>query len=123
MGFNSAFKGLNALKKELFIRAIMKKPVSNQTDYNHFYRTEESQLPIHKIKRYVIKTVNSSHSASYTASKNEGKNSIDIVSLPELPVCEHEVKTSNRRTRNFFTRTQCFSVAVSARGQRLHKRS
>jgi len=101
----------------------MKKPVSNQADYNHFYRTEESQLPIHKIKHYGIQTVRSSLSASYTACKNEGKNSIDIVSLPELPVCEHEVKTSHRRTRNFFTRTQSFSVAVSARGQRLHKRS
>jgi len=97
----------------------MRKPVSNQADYSHFYRTEESQLMVHKITRYRIKTVRFSHSASYTASKNEGKNSIDIVSLPELPVCGHEMKTSNC----FFTRTQRFSVAVSARGQLLHKRS
>jgi len=71
----------------------MRKLVSNQTDYSHFYRTVESQLMIHRIK-----SVRSSHSASYTASKNEGKNSIDIVSLRELPVCGHETKTSNRRT-------------------------
>ena len=31
-------------------------PVSNQADYNHFYRTEESQLLIHKITSYRIKT-------------------------------------------------------------------
>jgi len=103
---------LNIFKKEICISVIMRKPVSNQTDCNHFYRTEESQLLIHEITLYRIKTVRFSHSASYITSKNEGKNSVDIVSLPELPFCKLEKKTSNRRTRSCFTDTQRLSVAV-----------
>ena len=114
---------LNTFKKELYISVIMRKPVSNQADYNHFYRTEESQLLIRKITRYRIKTVTFSRSASYITSKNEGTQSVDIISLPELPVCDLKMKTSGRRTRSFFTRAQRISVAVSAKGQWLHKRS
>jgi hypothetical protein len=89
---------LNTFKKELYISVIMRKPVSNQTDYNRFYRTEDSQLLICKITRYRIKRVKFNRSASYTTSKNEGKHSVGIISLPELPVCDLKMKIPGRRT-------------------------
>jgi hypothetical protein len=45
---------LNTFNKKLCVSIIMRKPVSNQTAYNHFYTTEESQLLNHETTRCII---------------------------------------------------------------------